>query len=182
MKETYEVGSGKTVTITVQVDDALSNDPRARLYTNEEVAAAQVSEAELVGKPLLARIWKLEKELACRVTELEAEKNRADQNKAWAERAETELARRSTEGKAQADRLIEKNTRLLRGGLRLEQSLDAAQRTLRNVSRQVAADRPHMKERTWASSQARDMYNALTEIQEMTSPWADPPRSGTSQA
>jgi hypothetical protein len=97
MKETYEVGPGQTVTITVQVDDAPSTVlvPGERLYTNEEVAAAQASEAELVSKPLLARIRELEKELARRVTELEAEKNRADQNKAWAERAETEVDRLS---------------------------------------------------------------------------------------
>jgi hypothetical protein len=82
----------------------------ARLYTAAEVGDAQASEAELVAEPLRRRIVELEtaldaRDLAAegeesearrRVIELTAElaeqRQRADANQAWAERAEGRVA------------------------------------------------------------------------------------------
>jgi chromosome segregation ATPase len=60
MKETYEVTAGQTVIVTIQVG---SDSPAARVYTDQEVAAAQVSEALLVAQPLQAQVAELKVEL-----------------------------------------------------------------------------------------------------------------------
>lgn len=65
MRETYEVGPGKTVTITVHVDDAPSTlqGLGSRLYTAEEVGDLQASEAELVAAPLRREVAELSRKL-----------------------------------------------------------------------------------------------------------------------
>jgi len=90
-------------------DASVSNGLSSRLYTAEEVGNLQASEAELVAAPLRRRVAELERTLAesRELVELKnqvaddidvdraelhdkvrAERDRADQNKAWAERAE----------------------------------------------------------------------------------------------
>jgi hypothetical protein len=66
----------------------------ARLYTAAEVGDAQASEAELVAEPLRRRIVELETALDVieLTAELEEQRQRADANQAWAERAEGRVA------------------------------------------------------------------------------------------
>lgn len=73
------------------------------------------------------------------------ERDRADQNKAWAERAEAELARRSTEGKAQVDRLVETGRELRDKVRELTQDLRDRDQMIKRVRETVWArnlDRP----------------------------------------
>lgn len=104
------------------------------------------------------------------------ERDRADQNKAWAERAEAKVA----------DLLVE-NKRASDWGHDLETKVSELKRELANVARAVAADRPHMRPTVEEPKEAfldemLALVHSIQEIREMTSPWADPPTSRTSQA
>lgn len=66
-----------------------------RLYTAAEVGDLQASEAELVAEPLRTRINALENRVRNLDHDRHTERDRADQNKAWAERAEANGARLS---------------------------------------------------------------------------------------
>jgi hypothetical protein len=82
-----ETGTGQTE-ISVTVDGELSGDrlPSRNLYTDDEVAAAQASEAELVSAPLRRRVSELENELARRTRERdEREQARANLEKSLGE-------------------------------------------------------------------------------------------------
>lgn len=62
-----------------------------------------------------------------------------------------------------------------------------AYRQLRNVARAVAADRPHMRPTVEEPKEAfldemRPLIETIRDIRVITSPWADPPTSRTSQA
>ncbi len=67
MKETYEIGPGRTVTVTIEA----SAEPGSgeRLYTAREVGDLQASEAELVAAPLRRKLAETERELARRTEE-----------------------------------------------------------------------------------------------------------------
>lgn len=97
------------VTITLDGEESTLLAPAERLYTSEEVGHYQATEAELVAAPLRREVASLERHRENLVTELDAalirigeldhkvrlydqdrktERDRADQNRAWAERAE----------------------------------------------------------------------------------------------
>lgn len=69
MKETYEVGPGQAITVTIEVKDA--PDTEERRYTDREVASLQASEAELVSAPLRRELEETKRELARRTEERE---------------------------------------------------------------------------------------------------------------
>lgn len=69
MRETYQVGPGQTVTVTIEASDAPATGER--LYTAREVVDLQASEAELVSAPLRRKLAETERELARRTEERE---------------------------------------------------------------------------------------------------------------
>lgn len=92
-----ETGTGQTE-VSVIVDGALSEVEGlgSRLYTAEKVGDLQASEAELVAAPLRRRIAELMGQVREYDRDRTTERDRADQNKAWAERAEAEVDRLKT--------------------------------------------------------------------------------------
>lgn len=185
------------------------------LYTREMVIYLQASEAELVSAPLRRQIDQLTSELArersareaadvvreemaIRIKELEDDRRLSDRAYTAADEARlkrtgahrrieqltSELARereRADENRARAERAVGRTEALT-------QQLETAHRKLRNVSRAVSADRPHIENamRTmwlaWTESEAVALMTTIRDIRDMTCPWADPPGPGTSQA
>lgn len=84
----------------VELEDALERGQRKapedqRLYTAAEVGDAQASEAELVAGPLRRQVAELECKVRGYDLDRHTEQRRADENKAWAERAEANGSRLS---------------------------------------------------------------------------------------
>lgn len=105
MKETYEVGPGRTVTVTIQVDDA----PAARLYTAAEVGELQASEAELVARPLREENQRLARQVCEYDRDRRTERDRADKAQARVAELEKALARSiERENKLESDAAEEK--------------------------------------------------------------------------
>lgn len=165
-------------------DSSVSN----RLYTAEEVGILQASEAELVASPLRRRVAELERTLAesrelvefkTRVADdidveraelhkkAQTEKDRADRNKVWAERAEAngvKLSEALVEAEKQRDsarrrvaELEKQLTRSIEQANKLE--VDAAEE--KEIHRRLLAARDHLLEAaTTRIKQAKEILAA----------------------
>jgi len=118
------------VTVTV----TLNEEPGARLYTAEEVAAAQTSEAELVTEPLRTRINALENRVRNLDHDRHTERDRADKAQARVAELEAALARS-----------IERENRLESDAAELaaenRQSIAARDRLLASANRRISEAR-----------------------------------------
>lgn len=115
MRETYEIGPGRTVTVTIEASDATGE----RLYTAREVGDLQASEAELVAAPL-----------------------RRELNRRTEERDEREAARAAQELRAnQAEReLVQERHRRARDLEVVEGQRDAYADRIRELERLLARE------------------------------------------
>lgn len=207
MRETYEIGPGRTVTVSIEASDATGE----RLYTAREVGDLQASEAELVAAPLRRELAEVKRELdrrteereereraraaqEARVRELErllalsvaredaleikvnglvgelaraenrvraydqdrhTERDRANENKAWAERAELRVAQMAQEKREAIERMADQLGKVI-GAVHGYEVSQALQRThyesaweyqtmanaIRNVRRVVGSPTP----------------------------------------
>jgi chromosome segregation ATPase len=187
------------VTVTVASDSAPSTRlPSRNLYTDEEVAAAQTSEAKLVSEPLLVRIRELEKDrdrnreatslalnerdrLARETIELRqkadmfkaqaySENERAAQNKAWAERAEKNGADLSA-ALVTAEKALGESRELVKFKDKVADEIEEEAERLRGKVRELR-DSVAARDRllTEASHRTKDMSNRLAEVEE-TNEW-----------
>lgn len=143
MRETYEIGPGRTVTVTIEASDATGE----RLYTAREVGDLQASEAELVAAPLRRELAEVKRELTRR-TEERDERERA---RAGQEARVRELERLLALSVAREDALEIKVQGLLgdlAGAENRVQTLDAKVR-MYDTDRHTERDRAN-KNREWA--------------------------------
>jgi DNA repair exonuclease SbcCD ATPase subunit len=142
-----------------KVDDALSTDPAARLYTAEEVGNAQASEAELVAAPLRRRIEELERTLA-ESRELVDFKTRVadqlDEDRAKLHDKVREYDRDRKTERDRADRMTAQANRMETDRAELEaehrRSLAARDRLLEKATRRASAARDFLSTNTVAEA------------------------------
>lgn len=125
------------VTVTVTLND----EPGARFYTSEEVAAAQTSEAELVAEPLRTRINALENRVRNLDLDRHTERDRADKAQARVAELERQLARSiQRENNLEADVAEERETN--RRSLAARDHLLSAATTQINLAREALTRTP----------------------------------------
>ena len=148
MKETYQIGPGRTVTVTIEASDA--PDAGERLYTAQEVRDLLSREAERVAAPLRRELDERERAWAgreARVRELErllasVKRERDERERAWAGREARvrELERLLAHNVARGDALEIRVSELI--GELAEAESRAMANAIRNVRKVVGSSTP----------------------------------------
>jgi hypothetical protein len=117
MRETYQIGPRQIVTVTIEASDA--PDTGERPYTAQErrvaelerllaLSAAREDALEARVQELLGELAGAENRARAYDQDRHAERDRANQNRAWAERAEAAVARMAEEKREALRPLAEK--------------------------------------------------------------------------